>query len=158
MPSLLPDLLPRAPSTLLSMDPGFVMLSKPAPTSGVPKGVPSAFVATASSVLVYSFPSPTRFPDPGSLTFDCDLAPSSIPASSSYVPYSSHIEGHPGPTSTPLSYFLCLKCLNHQRTIFYLSLKTQIRGLFLQKISRPFIQRLISCSAMPPLCLAHSFA
>ena len=64
--SLLPDLLPLTPSTLLPGNPSSLLLSKPAPTSGVPKGVPFTFVATVPSVLIYSFPFPIRFSNPGS--------------------------------------------------------------------------------------------
>lgn len=64
--SPLPDLLPLAPSTLLPGNPSSLLLSEPAPTSGVPKGVPFTFVATVPSVLIYSFPFPTRFSNLGS--------------------------------------------------------------------------------------------
>lgn len=64
--SLLPDLLPLTPSTLLPRNPSSLLLSKPAPTSGVPKGVPFTFVATVPSVLIYSFPFPIRFSNLGS--------------------------------------------------------------------------------------------
>ena len=58
---------PPAPSSLQT--PASCCSPNLLPPQGFLRGFPSAFVATVSSVLVYSSPSPTRFPDPGSLTF-----------------------------------------------------------------------------------------